>query len=92
MHDDQNQLLEQSTREMMFVNPSFLNLELTAEAAITLLASIQLSLRHPLVGDAARSMLEQIAETVECQLASLGPATRELCRQGWDAKNDPEAA
>lgn len=88
---DQNQLVENSTREMMFASPSFLNLELTAEAAITLLGSIQLSLRHPLIGDAARSMLSQIAETVECQLSSLGPATRELCRLGWDAKNDPEA-
>ena len=86
------QLVEQSTREMMFASPSFLSLELTAEASITLLGTIQLCLRHPLLGDRSRSTLEELAERIQCQLASLGPATRELCRLGWDAKNDPEAA
>ena len=86
---DQDHLLEMCTREMMFANPNFLNLELTAEAAMALLGSLQLSLRHPLIGDAARSMLTHIADAIECKLSALGPATRELCRFGWDFRNDP---
>lgn len=92
MDDAANQLLEQATREMMFANQSFLSLELSAEASITLLGALQLCLRHPLLGDRTRSTLGELAERIQCQLASLGPATREICRQGWNAKNDPEAA
>lgn len=92
MAEDSNRLVETASLEMMFASPSFLNLELSAEASVFLLGTIQLCLRHPLIGDRSRSTLEEIAERIECQLASLGPATRELCRQGWDAKNDPEAA
>jgi hypothetical protein len=86
---DQNHLLELCTREMMFANPSFLNIELAAESALALLGALQLSLRHPLIGDAARSMLTQIADAIETQLSNLGPATRELCGRGWDVRNDP---
>jgi hypothetical protein len=92
MAQDYDQLCSEASHEMMFANSPFLQLGLTTEAAITLLGSIQLSLRHPAVGENARQLLTSLADTIEEQLAALGPATRELCRQGWDPESDPEAA
>lgn len=89
---DQTELLSRASQEMMFANQPFLQLGLAVDAAMTLLGSLQLSLRHPALAPSARLLLTDIANTIEEQLAALGPATREICRLGWDPKSDPEAA
>jgi hypothetical protein len=88
----ETQTIEGLSRELGAASSPFLNLELGAFEAFGLLGSIQLSIRHPGMSTELREVLRGIAEGLECQLASLGPVTRECCRMGWLETADFDAA
>ena len=74
--------------EMTYASSPYLSLDLGAEQAVSFLGVLQLVARRPDLPPAIAELVLQLAETIECELAALGPATRELCRLGWNVFHD----
>lgn len=82
------ELIALAAEELRQANSPYLSLELTAENAMAFLGMLQLVLRHPELPESMTEVAREIADTIECQLISCGPAVREVCRMGWDPNCD----
>jgi len=77
------EVLELASAEIRAANTPFLTMDFEAHQAFAMLVILQLVWRHPLLSACMQNLVAELADTLECQLASLGPATRQICRQGW---------
>jgi len=85
------EVLELASAEIRAASTPFLTMDFEAHQALAMLGILQLVARHPLLSAYMRDLVAELADAIECQLASLGPATRQICRQGWnpDCDEDP---
>ncbi len=65
-----------------------ISLDIDGAVAFTLLAQLQLALRHPANDRAAAAIARTVAQEIEHCLAPTGPALAELIRRGWDPDHD----
>jgi hypothetical protein len=82
------QLVIEAGREMSVHSEFSISIHLDLAEAMGMLASLQLSLRHPVNHGPTADRLRTIAGKLERELSYLGPATAELCRRGWDSDHD----
>ena len=92
MSQSEQDLLKGLACELIMASSPYLSLDLTAEQALIVFGAMQLSLRHPGLDPRLKDKLREMAEVFECQLASLGPNVREICRMGWQQIADFDAA
>jgi hypothetical protein len=65
-------------------------LSLDGQAALSLLGTLQLALRHPQNGGRLAEAMRGIAEEIERALGELGPATQQLAAMGWHPEYDDQ--
>lgn len=84
------ELIQLAASELRRHSLPSLTLDLTAENALAFLGMLQLVVRHPDLPETMTELAREIADTIECQLSSCGPAVREICRQGWNTDLDED--
>jgi hypothetical protein len=88
MHLEPQELIYLAAEEMRQSNSTCFTVDLTAVNAMAFLAMLQLVVRHPELPDSMAELACDIADTIECQLAACGPATRAFCELGWVIDRD----
>lgn len=85
----EQQLVALGARELAHLLDSGagVRIEMTPVEAFHLVAMIQLSLRHPGVGEETRAAVHSIARYLEMKFKPY-PAVAEMIRRGWDSAHD----
>jgi hypothetical protein len=63
-------------------------LTLDGQAALSLLGTLQLALRHPQNIGRTSEAMRGFAQEIQTALAELGPATKQLAAMGWNPDYD----
>jgi hypothetical protein len=82
------ELIELAAEELRLCNSPYLNIEFSAPEAMAFLGMLQLVVKHPGLPESMFDVAMQIAEMIQCQLASCGPSVREIMLKGWSTDPD----
>jgi hypothetical protein len=87
---DQNELLHKLTAELKTAEQHhpFIRIDLGVAEAFSLLAHLQLALRHPMNHGEAAERMFALAQRLATAISALGPACTLAVAQGWNPQFD----